>query len=59
VNKTEALTAALVLAVTAPTDEQSDKALALADQLAAGLSRIEVQRCKKDAEKQLEGMRDV
>jgi len=46
----EALTQALVLAVNAATEEQSKRALDLAQQFTSGLSEIDVQRCKKDAE---------
>lgn len=46
----EALTEALVLSVTAPSDQQSREALALADQIAAGLSEFDVARAKDRAE---------
>ena len=52
-NQHEALTLALYLSVTAPTDEKSAAAQAMAEDLARGLSEIEVMRCKKAAEKLL------
>ena len=48
-SKTEALTQALVLAITAPSDQQMQKALNLAGQLAAGLSLAQVEQCKAQA----------
>ena len=48
-SKTEALTQALVLAITAPSEQQMQKALSLAGQLAAGLSLADVERCKAQA----------
>ena len=48
-SKTEALTQALVLAITAPSDQQMKKALNLAGQLAAGLSLAQVEQCKAQA----------
>lgn len=46
----DALTEALVLSVTAPSDQQSREALALADQIAAGLNEFDVARAKARAE---------
>ncbi len=46
----EALTQALVLSVTAPSDHPSREALALTDQIAAGLTEIDVARAKDRAE---------
>ena len=46
---TEAFTLALVLALTAPDDDRAQQATALADQLATGLTDIEVARCKREA----------
>lgn len=48
-SKTEALTQALVLAITAPSEQQMQKALVLAGQLAAGLSLAQVEQCKAQA----------
>jgi hypothetical protein len=48
-SKTEALTQALVLAITAPSEHQMKKALNLAGQLAAGLSLAQVEQCKAQA----------
>ena len=47
----QALVAALVLAVTAPSEEKASEALAIAEGLAGGLSEHEVARAKRDAEK--------
>ena len=47
--QTEALTQALVLAITAPSDRQMRKALALAGQIAQGLSIDQVEQCKAQA----------
>lgn len=48
-NQHDALTAALVLAITAPTDEQSERATALAIELSAGLSKTQVEHSKTAA----------
>jgi hypothetical protein len=48
-SKNEALTQALVLAITAPSDQQMKKALNLAGLLAAGLSLAQVEQCKAQA----------
>ena len=47
---TDALIHALVLAVTAPTEDKSKMAVELAEQIAAGLSEHEVAQAKKQAE---------
>lgn len=47
--QTEALTQALVLAITAPSDQKMRKALALAGQIAQGLSIDQVEQCKAQA----------
>lgn len=47
---TEALAHALMLSITAPTDEKSQQALSIAEQIAANLSEVEVARAKKMAE---------
>lgn len=47
--QTEALTQALVLAILAPSDQQMRKALALAGQIAQGLSIDQVKQCKAQA----------
>lgn len=54
--QTEALTQALVLAITAPSDKQMRQALKLADQFAHGLSLAQVQQCKAKAEGIIQGM---
>lgn len=48
-SKNEALTQALVLAITAPSEQQMKKALNLAGLLAAGLSLGQVEQCKAQA----------
>lgn len=48
-SSTDALAQALMLSVTAPTEEKSKQALAIAEQLAAGLTEVEVARAKKMA----------
>ena len=53
-NQTEALTQALVLAVSAPTEAKSKAALKIAMQLIDGLQPYEVDACKLQAEKILE-----
>lgn len=42
----EALTLALFLAITAPTDEKSEEALALAQELAQGMSADDIRSAK-------------
>tara|TARA_B100000161_G_C33246181_1_gene279307 strand:+ start:300 stop:479 length:180 start_codon:yes stop_codon:yes gene_type:complete len=49
-NLYDALVGALTLAITAPTEEKAQKAVRLAECFAAGLSRHEVERAKKEAE---------
>lgn len=53
-NNGDALTVALVLAVTAPTKEQSKKAERMAQQIASGMTVKEVGLSKKAAEVVLE-----
>ena len=48
-NHTDALTAGLVLAITAPTDKQCDMAMELVNQIAKYLSPDEVNACKMQA----------
>ena len=48
-SKNEALTQALVLAITAPSEQQMKKALNLAGQIAQGLSIDQVKQCKARA----------
>jgi len=47
--QTDALTHALVLAISAPTGEQSQRATALAIQLTAGLTAAQVEQSKATA----------
>ena len=47
--QTEALTKTLVLAITAPTDEQASMAGELAERIAHGLTVDEVKQCQADA----------
>jgi len=49
-NDIEALTLALRLAVSAPTDEQSQKALKLANQLSSSLTKEQVDAVKAELE---------
>ena len=51
-----ALTMALVLAVTAPTEDGCRRAVHLAGSIAAGLRRIDVQMCQLDAKRRLDRM---
>jgi hypothetical protein len=48
-NQIEALTQCLVLAITAPTDEKATQASELAQQIAQGLTKKQVNQCKKKA----------
>ena len=48
-NTYEALVAALRLAISADTDDQFQRAVALAEDFAAGLTEIEVARAKAEA----------
>lgn len=50
----DALTLALVLAITAPTFDRSQQAVEMAEELAARMSARAVGRCKKRAVQQLE-----
>ena len=52
----QALTQCLVLAITAPTDEQSERANELAQQIAQGLTDLQVEQCKLDALNMLESV---
>lgn len=45
-SQTDALTCALILAITAQTQEQSDRATALSVYLTNGLTDTEVEECK-------------
>ena len=45
----EALTQALFLAITAPTDKKANQAIKLAEQLSIGLAEHEVELCKENA----------
>ncbi|MFN8070834.1 MAG: hypothetical protein U0R66_03340 [Mycobacterium sp.] len=49
-NNFDALLQALALAVTAPTDEKAQQATVLAEQVAARMPELEVQRAKHQAE---------
>lgn len=50
-NRTEALAQALALAVAAPEDEQSQRAIQLATNIASGMSEVQVARAKRMAVK--------
>jgi len=45
----EALTQALVLAIVAPDDEKSKKAIKLAKEISVGLSAATIEKCKAEA----------
>ena len=49
-NNYEALVLALRLAIDAPTEEQAQRAVAMAEDLASNLSELEVERAKKEAQ---------
>ena len=52
----QALTQCLVLALIAPDDEKAQKASDLAEQIAHGLTKKQVNQCKKQALKILEAV---
>jgi hypothetical protein len=54
ITQSEVLTRCLVLALTAPDDIKAQKASDLAEQLARGLTKNQVEKCKKSALKILE-----
>ena len=47
--QTQALTKALVLAIIAPDDQKAAQAASLAEQIAQGLTKTQVNRCKTQA----------
>ena len=49
-NNYDALVSALTLAITAPTDAKADQCIEIAEQMATGMSEIEVSRAKREAE---------
>ena len=53
-NHGDALTVALILAATAPSDEQSKEAAQLAESLANGMTKKQVEICKMAAEVAIE-----
>lgn len=48
-NHAQALTLALKLALTAPDEDSSEKATALAEEIAAYLDELAIARCKREA----------
>jgi len=48
-NDKEALTHALILGITAPSDEALDKVMSIADEISQRLNQDEIEQCKKDA----------
>ena len=52
-NDYDALVMALTLAVTAPNEEKSQEVLSMAEDIASRLSEFEVERAKKEAERNL------
>tara|TARA_R110002033_G_scaffold15382_1_gene43694 strand:- start:3344 stop:3529 length:186 start_codon:yes stop_codon:yes gene_type:complete len=56
-NDYDALVMALTLAITAPNDQKAAHCVEMAENIASGLSELEVERAKKEAQKNaLEGM---
>ena len=53
--QTQALTKALILAITAPNDEKANQASNLAETIAHGLTFDQVEQCKADALAWIEG----
>ena len=49
-NNYEALVLALRLAIDAPTEEQAQRTVAMAEDLASSLSELEVERAKKEVQ---------
>ena len=49
ITQSEILTRCLILAITAPTDEKAQQASELAEQIAIGLTKKQVNQCKKKA----------
>ena len=47
--QTQALTKALILAITAPDDDRAHQAARLAESIAQGLNSDQVEKCKLDA----------
>lgn len=47
--QTQALTKALILAITAPDDDRANQAARLAESIAQGLNDAQVEQCKLDA----------
>jgi hypothetical protein len=47
--QTQALTKALILAITAPDDDRANQAARLAESIAQGLNSYQVEQCKLDA----------
>ena len=47
--QTQALTKALILAITAPSDDRAHHAARLAESIAQGLNAKQVEKCKTDA----------
>jgi hypothetical protein len=48
-NNKEALTHALILGITAPSDEALDKVMSIAQEISDRLSDEEIEQCKKEA----------
>ncbi len=53
-NDVEALTLALYLAITAPTDEKAAQCVDIAESLASSMSEIDVKRAQRDAQAKAE-----
>ena len=55
-SRTEALTQALVLSITAPSDQQAQQAVELAEKIAVTLTLAQVDQCKAKALGIIEGI---
>ena len=53
--QTQALTKALILAITAPDDDRANQAARLAESIAQGLNFAQVEQCKAQALLMIEG----
>ena len=54
--QSQALTQCLILAITAPDDHKAQQAAELAEQIALGLTKKQVNKCKQAAIKEWEGL---
>lgn len=54
-NQYDALVTALVLSITAETEEQQDKIAGMPEQIAAGMDEVTIERAKKEALERIYG----